>query len=131
MDHKRNWADKYVHCYCNKDTEVLVGIKLYAWINPIGSGVGAAFVVWAFIADVDIVVKLGAFSLMGLPWLVGYMASYYNAKRKMLKHGHSPECSRKVARSVMVYSSLWTEFKFIEKEDDDTTSTLTTSRKGK
>lgn len=131
MTRKRHRGEKYVHCYCEKNRDVLVGIKLNGIVHPVAATIGTAITLLVIISDVEVAVKVTVTVILFMPWLVGFFADFQNAKKCMLDAGHSMECGRKIGYYAMIYRSLWTEFKIMEKEDNGETSTLGKSKKRK
>lgn len=115
---KRHIGNKYVHCYCAQNKNILVGAKLYAVLNPIGILASTLAILWIIAANVDFEVKLGIIAIFGLPWPVGLYGDYVITKKQMLKAEHSEPCSHKIGQLVMLYGSLWSEFKIMTSKDD-------------
>jgi hypothetical protein len=118
MTEKRYRGNKYIHCYCARNADVLVGAKMYSVANPVGFLCCVVLILWIAFSNADTVIKFSAFSLLGIPWIIGIWADYASTKRRMLKAKHSSFCSRKIAQWVMVYGSLWSEFKIMKSKDD-------------
>lgn len=118
MVEKRYKSNKYIRCYCEKDEDVLVGIKLYRFVNIIFMIPAVVFFcVLVAIGSLAIITKVIAIiCIIALPTLV-VRSFYTNAKRGMLSAGHTEHCSRKVACLTMLYAGTSSEFKIMKNKE--------------
>jgi hypothetical protein len=121
MTEKRYKSHKYVRCYCTKDEEILVGAKLYRFVNIFFMIPGCMFIGWFAIMAKSIL--LGCLVLLSV---IMCRVDYVQARKTMLQHGHTEDCSRKIAYLAVLYSGTWSEFKIMKNKENlnGTTSTL-------
>lgn len=119
MAEKRYKSNRYERCYCSKDVDILVGMKLYRFTNifiliPICVG----FSVLIALGSAGIMTKMLIVTCLILtPILLGW-SHYLHAKNRMQKDGHSEECSQKIAYLVMLYAGMWSEFKIMKNKEN-------------
>lgn len=118
MTEKRYKSYKYVDCYCAKHNQIQVGVDGYKYLTPIGMVGGPVLTFMALIAPVDILTKLTAIFLLGLPAIGAPLYNYHDTKKIMLEAGHSEICSRKIAVMYMFRAALYSEFKIMTTKDD-------------
>lgn len=121
MIEKRYKSYKYVHCYCAKEGDILVGTKLYRFVNIL-------FVIPASVI-LSVMVIMGSTTVAAttktalvvgiilMPTLLSRVA-YSNAKREMLKAGHTTACGRKIAYLTVLYNGPWSEFRIMKNKEN-------------
>lgn len=119
MTEERSRLNKYVHCFCSKHSEVLVGTEAYKYLNIFCVSGGIGITLLALVANIDVLSKLIAIVLFGIPATAVLPLNYGGAKKAMLRAGHTEKCSRKIARMVTLRASLWGDkFKIMKDEDN-------------
>lgn len=120
FDEKTYKSMQYVDCYCDKHAKVLVGMKLYPYVNAVVL-VGATWFLWLFLpSTIPLVAKLAMLVVFGLAGLL-LLSFYKDGKKMMIKAGHSEDCGRKIGRLVMLHAGTYSPFvimKDITKEKD-------------
>lgn len=121
MTEKRYKGNKYVDCLCGKHANILVGTEWYKYGNIFAWIFSALFALWVLLSVLFLSLN---FWYAIIPLFLLCMAifpiplNYRTTKAKMIKAGHSEECSRKIARMYTLRASLWSEFKIMEDKDD-------------
>lgn len=133
---KRNPGNTYLRqCYCSRNEEIQVGSKLFAVMNPIIYPAGYMLCAWLLLSSLAAIDKIIITVILSFPLVLLPLGDYIQVKRHMLKEGHSRRCSHKVALLAMLHSGtvngLFSDFKIIEKETNDKTSTVKKSGKRK
>lgn len=118
MSEKRYHGNRYVHCYCEQDKDILVGSKMFAVLNPLGFIFSMAVVVWVLQTPADWMTKTGITLVLGVSWWVMIFVNYYYSKKTLLDAGHTVMCSRKIGLIALLHSSLWSDFKIMKEKDD-------------
>lgn len=116
---KRYAGNKYTNCYCSKRKQVLVGTEIYKYLNAFAAVAGPTLALLVLFSGVDIQYKLLFVLVFVLPVITIPILNYRDAKKTMLKTGHSEECSSKIARMVTFRASLWGDRLKIMKSKDD------------
>ena len=119
MVEKRYKTNKYVHCYCQKNEDILIGIKLYRLVNILLMIPACVFFcALVVVGSLAPMVKLIAVAcIILLPTLVA-RSFYSNAKREMLRAGHTEYCSNKIARLVTLYAGTSSEFRIMKDKEN-------------
>lgn len=118
MSEKRYIGNKYVDCYCSKHANVLVGTDVYIVFNAFAFVVAIVFTILGLFSHINILHKLTLIFLFGIPAIALPFFFYKDAKKTMLKAGHSEGCSRKIAKMVTPRASLWSDFEIMKDKDD-------------
>lgn len=116
---KRYAGNKYTNCYCSKYNQVLVGTEIYKYLNAFAVVVGPILALLTLFSGVDIQDKVLFILVFVVPVIIIPLLNYRDAKKTMLKTGHSEECSNKIARMVTFRASLWGDRLKVMKSKDD------------
>lgn len=119
MSEKRYKSYKYVFCFCERHDQIQVGVDGYKYLTLIGILGGVTVTLLILFSTVDILSKLTAIFLLGLPATVGPVLNYVHTKKIMLKAGHSEGCGSKIAFKYTLRASVWSEFRIMKAVDDD------------
>lgn len=120
MTEKRYRSNKYIHCYCEKDEDVLVGIKVYRFVNVlfvIPVSIALCVMLIAGWTTSAVMTKVGMMGLILFPALLSRIA-YSRAKEEMRKDGHTKLCSRKISYLAMLYDGPWSDFKIMKDKEN-------------
>lgn len=113
MSEKRYITEKYVWCTCKKHQEVCVGMKYYKYTNILILPFILVFVI-ALMASSSKDWYMPVTALGIALFLILVPRSYYvDAKKDMLKEGHSKECSEKIAKLVVLHAGMWSNFRIM------------------
>ena len=118
MTEKRYKVNTYKTCYCKQKSQISVGGKFYAIMNPIAMILSVALILFVTSVNIDILSKISVFCIFGLSWIIGLYFNYTLTKKEMLKSSHSQSCSRRFGLWEMLYGSLWSDFKIMKTKDD-------------
>jgi hypothetical protein len=117
MTEKRYKLNEYVDCYCDKHANILVGFTYFKYLNILSVVIFAVLTIWGLLVGINMWYELLSF-LFFVMAILFIPIDYRTTKAKMLKAGHSEECSRKIARMYTLRASLWSDFKIMEDKDD-------------
>lgn len=119
MSQKKYRGNKYIHCYCSKSTEFMLGMELYKYVNPAAWLGGLILTGWVILGGHGLLNSMIVLLLLGLPSV--YLPSVYlplsnyrDVMKKMTQWGHAEYCSQRIARMRMLRASLWSEFKVFD-----------------
>lgn len=105
---------RYVDCYCNKHARVLVGMKLYPFVNTLAL-LGVVVLLALFLpSTIPLAVKVGMLVVLGLVSLLP-ISFYKDGKKMMLKAGHTEICGQKIGRLVALHGGTYSPYTIMKK----------------
>lgn len=98
---------RYVDCYCPKHAKVMVGLKANGYLNILTIPI-LVFIVFLFLlSNIPILARISyATPFILIPILLSSF-SYRNAKRTMLKAGHSAYCSKRIGYLAVIHAGVY------------------------
>ena len=109
FDTRRYRSMRYVDCYCRKRSNVLVGMKIYPYVNLLGLLVILLFI-FVFIASVaPLQYTAGILIFSGVMFMLA-SSMYKSGKEMMLSAGHTEHCGHRIGLLVMVYTGTYSPF---------------------
>ncbi|MDX2776430.1 hypothetical protein PV379_03630 [Streptomyces caniscabiei] len=119
MAEKRYRSNKYVRCYCEKDVDILVGMKPSWFMNTFFLMPACIFLcVLTVMGTAAFATKVVIIACIAITPTLLARSFYKHARKKMLQWGHTEYCSRKIARQVMTHASAWSQFKIMKDKEN-------------
>jgi hypothetical protein len=112
-------SQKQAICYCGKQATIQYGLKSLPFLQLVFyPPLLVLFFYVAFFGNGEFWARIGLLLLLGVFLFVVPIEAFVSTRRKMLKAGHSQNCSQRVALRETLYIGRFSRFAIIEKDNN-------------